>query len=124
MFAELDVVVVSKLLVPDRRVDGTQGCVRQPCLGDDGTIVHVLGPHDFIVECVDPNSGYTLWLADFKADELAVPPKNWRFTLAEVSAGAYRATGDGPSGLHVESTDSDPTRATANCRAFAIRNPG
>jgi hypothetical protein len=42
MFAEPDVVVVSKLLVPSRRVDGTQGCVRQPCLGDDGTVVHVL----------------------------------------------------------------------------------
>jgi hypothetical protein len=123
MFAELEVVVVRALLVPTRAVSGTEGCVRQPNLGDEGTIVHVLGPRDFIVECVDPGTGYTLWIADFKDMELTAPPRGWLFSLSEVSAGVYRAAGDGPRGLHVESTDDDATRATANCRAFAIQHP-
>jgi hypothetical protein len=123
MFAELDVVVVSTLLLPVRHVDGTQGCIRQPCPGDEGTVVQVLGQHDYVVECVEPDSGYTLWLAGFTLDELTLPPRDWRFAISEISAGVYQATGDGPSGMHVESTDADPTRATANCRSFAIRNP-
>ncbi len=68
-FAELDVVRVARLLTPTRRVDGTEAVVRQPCVGDVGAIVHVLGEDTFVVECVDP-AGLTAWVADFVAEEL------------------------------------------------------
>jgi hypothetical protein len=123
MFNELDVVVVRELLTGHRHVDGTAGVVRQPYLGDIGTVVHVHDSKNFIVECIDSDSGYTLWLAEFHADELVCPPSAWTFRLSEVSPGAYMATGVGPRGMHAESKDSDPVRATANCRAFAIRYP-
>ena len=123
MFDYLDVVVVRELLTAHRHVDGTAGVVRQPYLGDIATIVHVHDSKNYVVECIDSDSGYTLWLADFHVDELAKPPSGWAFRLSEVSAGVYLATCDGPRGMHAESTDSDPVRATANCRAFAIRYP-
>jgi len=68
-FHELDVVVVQRLLVPTRTVTGTDGIVRQPRVGDRGTVVHILGSERCIVECVD-SSGMTLWLADFSFAEL------------------------------------------------------
>ncbi len=122
MFAELDVVIVRALLVPTRSIDGSDGFCRQPRVGDQGTIVHVLGRDDFVVESVDA-SGHTVWLADFHRDELAIPPKGWRFTAEEVSPGVYRATGHGPRSLHVESTDSNLDIAIADCRVFALRFP-
>ena len=122
MFAELDVVIVRALLVPTRSVDGSDGRCRQPRIGDQGTIVHVLDADAFVVESVDA-SGYTIWLADFRRDELAIPPKAWRFVSEEVSPGVYRATGHGPRGLHVQSTDSNLEIAIADCRAFALRFP-
>ncbi|MBK6696896.1 MAG: hypothetical protein IPG50_32640 [Myxococcales bacterium] len=43
--------------------------MRQPRVGDLGTIVNVLGENAFTVECVD-EGGLTLWLADFLTEEL------------------------------------------------------
>jgi hypothetical protein len=68
-FRELEVVRVVRLLTPTREVCGTAGVSRQPRVGDVGSIVHVLGPRAFIVECVDPE-GLTAWVADFEAEEL------------------------------------------------------
>jgi hypothetical protein len=67
--SELDVVRVNQLLATTRTFDGTRGVVREPRIGDVGTIVHVLGGGTFIVEAVD-SDGFTLWLADFAAEEL------------------------------------------------------
>ncbi len=53
-FGELDVVRVTRLLAPTRRVHGTEDVARPPRVGDVGTIVHVLGEDAFVVECVDP----------------------------------------------------------------------
>jgi hypothetical protein len=71
-FKELDVVVVRSLRTTVRPVDGTAGVTRQPRVGDVGTVVHVLGPADYILECVDTD-GRTAWVADFHVDELAPP---------------------------------------------------
>ncbi len=68
-FRELDVVYVAQLLTSTRPVDGTGAVVRQPRVGDLGTIVNVLGENAFTVECVD-EGGLTLWLADFLTEEL------------------------------------------------------
>jgi catabolite regulation protein CreA len=38
--------------------------------GDVGTVVHVLGPTDYVVECVHTD-GRTAWVADLNVDELA-----------------------------------------------------
>jgi hypothetical protein len=69
-FSLLDTVVVRSLRTPTRKVDGTESVKRQPQVGDEGAIVHVLGPHDYVVENVDAE-GRTVWLADFHVDELA-----------------------------------------------------
>lgn len=122
MHRELATVVVRKLVQPRRQVTGTERVLRQPRVGDQGTVVRVPGADWRTVECVD-SSGCTLWLGDFHVDELAPPLGHWTFRFAEVSPGAYRATGDGPRGVHVESTDSDPEKATADCREFALRYP-
>ena len=123
MFQEFDVVIVRALLTPARRVDGTEGVVRQPIVGDVGTIVHVHTPSDYIVESVD-DRGYTIWLADFSINELALPREGWTFTAEEISPGVYRARGEGPRNMRTESTDTDPVRAIAKCREFALRYPG
>jgi len=70
MFNELDTVVVRALATPTRHVDGTDAVKRQPRVGDLGTIVYVLGPGFYVVESVDA-AGMTVWLADFRAAELA-----------------------------------------------------
>jgi hypothetical protein len=123
MFKELDTVVIRSLRTAERRVDGTDAVRRQPRVGDLGTVVHVLGPEDYVVESVD-TSGMTLWLADFGVDELASLPVGWRFSTEERSAGVYQASGVGPGGLHVEATDTDPSLALAVCREFALRQTG
>jgi hypothetical protein len=69
-FKELDIVVVRSLRREVRPVDGTEGIRRQPLVGDVGTVVHVLGPADYVVECVDTD-GRTAWVADLNVDELA-----------------------------------------------------
>jgi hypothetical protein len=121
-YRELDVVVVRTLLVPTRNVTGTHRVVRQPRVGDQGAIVHILSSEHCVVECVD-SSGLTSWLADFQFDELAPSLDRWNFDVREVSASVYRAVGIGPRKMHVESTDTDPDKALADCRAFAGRYP-
>jgi hypothetical protein len=66
---ELDVVRVSVLKDSVRPVEGTDGRIRQPLVGDVGAVVSVLSPERVTVECVDA-AGFTSWLADFDLDEL------------------------------------------------------
>src|SRR6266498_1587325 len=108
-----------------RRVDAFDNAVlsaKNVDYGDQGAIVHILGAEHCIVECVD-SSGLTSWLADFHVDELAPSLDRWKFDVREVSATVYRAVGIGPRNMHVESTDTDPEKALAECRAFALRYP-
>jgi uncharacterized protein DUF4926 len=121
MFKELDVVVVRALRSSTRHVAGTDTVKRQPVVGDEGAVVHVLAPGNYIVECVN-SSGYTVWLCDFVEDELAAPPLDWRYSVEEISAGIYRATAIGPGEMRADATDADPTIALASCREFALRN--
>ena len=121
MFNELDTVVVRVLATPTRHVDGTDAVKRQPRVGDQGAVVQVLGPEAYLVESVDA-AGLTVWLADFRADELAAEPTGWTFAADEISAVVYRATGVGPGGMLVEASDTDPSLALAVCREFALRN--
>jgi hypothetical protein len=69
MYAEYVVVRVARLRVVERPFDGSSDVMRAPRIGDVGTIVNVLAPNAFVVECVD-RDGMTVWLADFYADEL------------------------------------------------------
>lgn len=70
---ELDMVRVVRLEGgPTRPVDGTPGAVRQPAIGDTGTVVASLeagGVRKYIVECVD-DAGMTAWLGDFGEGEI------------------------------------------------------
>jgi len=72
-FKEYDVVKVVSLLTESRRIDGTDSIMRQPKIGDVGTIVNVLDDagyeSKYIVESVNQD-GMTVWLADFKHSEL------------------------------------------------------
>jgi hypothetical protein len=69
---ELDVVRVAVLLDGHREFSGTEGVCRAPCVGDLATVVHVLEPGcAFVVEAVN-SDGYTLWVADFQAEELSL----------------------------------------------------
>ena len=115
-------MVVRDLRQEHRDVQGSAAAPRQPFVGDQGTIVHAGDQWTRTVECVDA-SGYTTWLADFHIDELAPALPAWSFDVREVSPNAYCATGCGPRGMRVESTDSDPDKALADCRAFALRYP-
>ena len=120
MFHELDVVVVRVLQSPTRQVDGTDSVMRQPRVGDQGTVVHVLGSREYAVESVDV-AGRTRWLADFAEGELALPPQGWQYAVEEVSAGVWRVTTLGPGGMRAEATDADESLAMASCREFALR---
>ena len=72
---ELDVVKVAALLDDDRQFGGTEGVSRAPRIGDLATVVHVLEPgRAFVAEAVD-REGYTLWVADFRAEELLLEVK-------------------------------------------------
>lgn len=70
---ELDSVRIVKLLTPRRHISSSQGCGRQPAVGDDGVVVHIYTengePAGYIVECV-AFDGMTVWLADFEPDEV------------------------------------------------------
>jgi len=68
---ELDVVRITSTGTVERIVDGSPGVVRQPAVGDLGSIVHVISPTKFIVECVD-GEGQTVWISDFDLDEIQV----------------------------------------------------
>jgi hypothetical protein len=72
---ELDVVRVTVLLQSDRQFLGSDGVKRAPLVGDLAAVVHVLEPgRAFRVEAVD-SEGYTLWVADFLAEELQLVTK-------------------------------------------------
>ncbi len=120
MFRELAVVAVRALNTPIRHVLGTHGICRQPRIDDIATVVAVLAPTRYSVECTS-SSGGTFWLADFDFEELVEFPDGWSFELHEVSSGVYTATGRGPHQETVESTDSDPDKVLADCRVFALR---
>ena len=117
---EGDVVVIRQLIASKREVDGTEGATRQPRVGDQGAIVHVIGPDRRLVECID-SSGMTAWLATFHIDELSPTPVGWSFRVMETSSGVFRAVGAGPRGMIVESTDTDADKVLADCRQFALR---
>jgi hypothetical protein len=120
VFQELATVVVRTLLTERRHITGTEGSSRQPQPGDLGTIVALLGPKACAVECVD-SSGQTVWLTDFDFDELCKVLGRWTFELTEVSPAVYSATGLGPRGETVCSTDTDPDKVLRDCRLFALR---
>jgi hypothetical protein len=120
MFCELEIVVVRALRSSSRHVDGTEGAKREPRVGDQGAVVHVLGPDEYTVECVD-HDGRTVWLADFVEGELTSPPQGWQYAVEEISAGVWRVTALGPGGMRAEATDADESLAMANCRKFALR---
>ena len=72
---ELDVVKVAALLENNREFSGTEGVCRPPRIGDVATVAHVLEPgRAFVVEAVD-SDGYTLWVADFRVEELLLEVK-------------------------------------------------
>ena len=72
----LDVVRVIALLEGHREFIGTEGACRAPRIGDLAAEVHVLDPgQSFVAEAVDGEGGYTLWLADFSAEELQLEIK-------------------------------------------------
>jgi hypothetical protein len=66
-------VRIVRLLQQDRQYDGSDGVCRPPQVGDTGVIAHVYDHADpatiYMVECVN-RDGYTIWAADFTADEL------------------------------------------------------
>ena len=67
--SEHDVVRVVRLRTSGRHFSGSEGVRRAPRVGDEGAIVNVPAPGVFVVECVAPD-GDTVWLADFRRDEL------------------------------------------------------
>jgi hypothetical protein len=67
--SEHDVVRVVRLRTSGRSFSGSEGVRRAPRVGDEGTIVNVPSATAFVVECVAPD-GATVWLADFRRDEL------------------------------------------------------
>jgi hypothetical protein len=73
MHAIYDMVRVTKLLSADRDYHGTEGVKRTPEVDDIATIVDYRGGFEgeefYTVECCDEN-GFTIWLADFRGDEL------------------------------------------------------
>ena len=72
---EHDVVKVVRLNSECREYSGTERLMREPRVGDSGTVVYLLDRANpgapMIVECVDED-GYTVWLAEFAVDELEV----------------------------------------------------
>jgi len=73
-FPEYSEVRVTQLLGQGRHYWGTDGVCRPPEVGDTGTIVYIVdwaNPTVYIVESLDQH-GYTVWVADFVADELAL----------------------------------------------------
>jgi hypothetical protein len=45
----------------------------------------------------------------------------WVYEVSEFRPGVYRAVGVGPRDLRVESIDTDPDKALADCHAFVLR---
>jgi hypothetical protein len=70
-FELFDTVRVTRLLVPDREVDGSSATPPQPRVGEEGAVVEVLGDDVYLVERVT-DDGHTVWLAEFSAQELTL----------------------------------------------------
>jgi hypothetical protein len=70
---EYDTVKVVKLLSATREFSGTEGVARTPRIGDTAIVCHEYDPRDqtasVAVEKVN-SRGETIWLADFKREEL------------------------------------------------------
>jgi hypothetical protein len=67
---ELEVVRVAQLSGSTRPVIGSGTSIRQPAVGDIGTVVAVLGGGAmYTVECVNED-GLTDWLCDFERSEI------------------------------------------------------
>jgi hypothetical protein len=70
---EYETVRIARLLKADRVINGTEGVMRQPAIGDVATICHENDPSDpsasVVVEMCD-REGNTVWLADFEREEL------------------------------------------------------
>ena len=73
MFKEYDTVKINTLKESIREFDGTELVKRPPQIGDEGSIVHILGLKDgevkYVVEAVNED-GETIWVADFWESEL------------------------------------------------------
>jgi hypothetical protein len=76
---ELDVVKIVRLDKPRRRVTGSESILRQPIIGDIGTVVHIteINPDEwsYTIECVSED-GRTYWLAEFINEEIEVLHRN------------------------------------------------
>ena len=70
-FEPFDTVRVARLLVADREVDGSSAEPPQPRVGEEGSVVEVVGDDLYLVERVT-DDGRTLWLAEFDEQELAL----------------------------------------------------
>jgi hypothetical protein len=73
-FRELDIV---RLLKAERHISGLKSVMRQPRVGDRGTVVHIpqFEPEQvLIVECVH-SSGAAIWAADFTPEEVEKIPQ-------------------------------------------------
>jgi hypothetical protein len=66
-----DVVEVHRLGVPRREVDGPAADPPQPRIGDDGSIVAVLGEDLYLVEHSTAD-GHSVWMAEFHGSELTL----------------------------------------------------
>jgi hypothetical protein len=65
-------VKVAKLFDDDREYAGTMSLSRAPAVGDVGKVIYEYPPPDLrmTVETLDPETGQTVWLADFVKEEL------------------------------------------------------
>ncbi|MDB4992722.1 MAG: hypothetical protein JWM74_154 [Myxococcaceae bacterium] len=86
-FIHYETVRVTQLTAPAASYDGWKVNLRPPNVGDVGVVVEVLqaagAPERFVVECMDEQSGETLWLSELDATELASVP-----SVRKASAGA------------------------------------
>lgn len=82
-FEPFDTVRITRLLVPDRDVDGSSATPPQPRVGEEGTVVEVLGDDLYLVERATAD-GRTIWLAEFRVQELALAYR----TIADDDDGA------------------------------------
>lgn len=76
---EFDIVRVVRLIEAHRPYDGTDGVRRPPMIGDLATVCHDYNPGDpsapVAAEMVD-GDGYTIWLADFRREEIELAEPN------------------------------------------------
>ena len=70
-FQRLDIVRVARLVLEGREVDGGVAEPPRPRPGDVGTVVEELGDDLYLVERAT-DDGRTVWVAEFRGDELAL----------------------------------------------------